>query len=625
MTFAKQFPASTTPSSAPAFAKTSPLALPGRDDDPEPLPALGRLPREVIWNDEGTARLADALILMVDDEQLNAEMTGAFLLEAGYRSFLHTDRPEDAVALMRQQQPALVLLDLGMPKVGGVEILGAMREDPRLRHLPVIVMTSSTEDSVKLQALAAGAMDFLLKPVDPSELTLRIRNALAASAYRDYLAQHDALTGLPNKLRYRAAAVEVVAQAGQKGTTGALLHVGINGLGRINDALGRAVGDQLLQRVARRLASCVQTEADGELSSRDHAPALYRYDGDEFGILVPHLDGVPSAAAFISKLLEEGTVHFRRHGAPEVFVTCSIGVSVFPNDGTDVDVLMRNAGLALHHAKQSRLEHYEFFSPHFNEQALKRLDLGAELRGALARDQIELRFEPRVELASGRLSAAQALLHWKHPSGRIIEGDELMGLAGTSEMDVALTEWLFDQLRRQMREWKAGGLLPVPIGIKAPLAHIQPRELAHLVNAALLAGVDPALLCIELQQVAGLDDREAAIFAALRAKGVRFALDRFGSTAQVAHLRRLMVDELKIDASFTRELGRDEGVQAMLLGMGDLALRLRLTCVACGVDDARQMAFLRKHDWPQVQGRYLGEPLAGAQFAADWLEQRLSR
>jgi diguanylate cyclase (GGDEF)-like protein len=624
MPIAMQFPARRTFPIQPEFGASSTLVLAGRNDAPEP-PAFGRLPREVIWNDEGTARLADALILMVDDELLNAEMTGVFLAEAGYRRFLHTDRPEQALALMRQHAPALVLLDLSMPKVSGVEILAAMREDPHLRHLPVIVMTGSTEASVKLQALAVGAMDFLLKPVDPSELTLRIRNALAASAYRDYLAQHDPLTALPNKLRYRAAAQEVVAQAAANGTTGALLHVGIDGLGRINDALGRTVGDQLLQRVARRLASCVQTEADGELSSGRHNPTLYRYDGDEFAVLVPHLDGVPSAAAFITKLLEEGTVHFRRQGAPEVFVTCSIGVSVFPNDGTDVDVLMRNAGLALHHAKQARVEHYEFFSPHFNEQALRRLDLGAELRRALARDQIDLCFEPRIELASGRLSAAQALLRWKHPSGRIIEGDELMDLAGTSGMDVALTEWLFDQLRRQTREWKAGGLLPVPIGIKAPLAHIQPRDLAHLVNASLLAGVDPALLCIELQQVAGLDDREAAVFAALRAKGVRFALDRFGSTAQVAHLRRLMVDELKIDASFTRELGRDEGVQAMLLGMGDLAQRLRLTCVACGVDDAKQLAFLRKHDWPQVQGRYLGDPLTGAQFSTQWLERRLSR
>lgn len=579
-------------------------------------------PQDMLWRHRSVVGLSDAKIMMVDDEMLNIEMTQAFLMEAGYKHFVQTDEPENAVAMMRRELPGVLLLDLSMPKVSGLEILAMLREDPVLRHLPVIVLTSSTDPQVKLKALAMGAMDFLSKPVDPSELGLRIRNTLAASAYREYLGQHDALTGLPNKQRYRKDAADVLDEAKAGGHSGALLHIGVDALGRINDALGRVIGDQLLQRIAKRLASCVQTEAGGELSSDNHQPSLYRFDGDEFAVIVPYMEGVHSAAAFISKLLEDATASLHRQGAPELFVTCSIGVSVFPGDGLDADVLMRNAGLALRHAKQAGPHRYEFFSPQFNEMALSRLDLGAELRHAISRDEIELLYEPRVELGTGRIVGAQTVVRWKHGSGRVIEGDELMDLAGSSEMDVAITEWAFEQLRKHVKNWRAAGLQPVTLGVKASLANMQPRDLSHLVNAALSGGIEPRTLSLELQHVAALESlpaKEAAHIATLRKKGVRVALDRFGATASVAHLRKLMCDEIKIDASFMPDIERDPALQAMLLGMGDMAKRLRLNFVACAVDTPQQLAFLKKAGWDQGQGKVFGEPMAGLAFAARWL------
>lgn len=584
-------------------------------------------PQEMIWRHRSVSGLSEALIMMVDDEMLNIEMTQAFLTEAGYKHFVQTDQPEHAVSMMRKQLPGVLLLDLSMPRVSGLDILAAMREDSVLRHVPAIVLTSSTDPQVKLKALALGAMDFLSKPVDPSELGLRIRNTLAASAYREYLSQHDALTGLPNKQRYRQVAAEVLAQAKARGDSGAFLHVGVDALGRVNDALGRIVGDQLLQRIAKRLASCVQTEAHGELASEQHNPTLYRFDGDEFAVLVPYMDSIHNAAAFINRLLEDSSVGFHRQGAPEIFVTCSIGVSVFPNDGEDPDMLMRNAGLALRHAKQQGPHRYEFFSPRFNEQALSRLDLGAELRHAISRDEIELLYEPRVELATGRVLAAQTIVRWKHArSGRVVQGDELMDLASTSEMDVALFEWVFEQLRKHARNWRAAGLQPVPTSVQASLANMNPRDLAALVDDALAGGLDPRFLVLDLQHVSALDSlssREQAAMMGLRKKGVRLALDRFGAGASVAHLRKLDCDELKVDESFLRDLDQDASVQAMLLGIGDFARRIRLNCVACGVQTPAQLAFLKKNGWEQGQGALFGEPLSGLNFAAKWLARGL--
>ena len=573
------------------------------------------------WPHGSVAGLAQSLIMMVDDEMLNIEMTQAFLMEAGYRHFASTDAPETAVDTMRRQPPGVLLLDLSMPRVSGLDILEAMRADAVLRHVPVIVLTSSTDPQVKLKALSMGAMDFLSKPVDPSELALRLRNTLTASAYRDYLRQHDALTGLPNKQRLRRDVDEVLASARSEGRGAALLLVGIDGLGRVNDAMGRASGDQLLQRIGKRLAACVQTEVGGELGVGAWNPTLYRFDGDEFAVIVPHLEGVPSAAAFISKLLDDAAVSFRRRGSPELFVTCSIGVAVFPGDGTDAELLTGNAGLALRHAKQAGAHRYEFFSPHFTRQAQNRLDLSAELRHAIGRDELELTYAPRMELSTGRVLAAQGVLRWKHASGRVVEGDELMELARASEMNVGLFEWVLERLRLSLRNWRGAGLQPVPIGIGVSLANLRLTEMSHLVAAAIAGGLEPRHLTLELQHLGGearLPDAEARSIVALRRKGVRLSLDRFGASTSVAHLRMLKWDEIKIDASLAQELD-DATSEAMLLGIGDLARRLGLACVACGVDTAPRLAFLRKNGWQQGQGRHFGAPLGAVAFAAQWL------
>ncbi|MDB5901053.1 MAG: cph2 5, partial [Ramlibacter sp.] len=273
-----------------------------------------------LWRHRAAVGMREPLIMMVDDEPLNIEMTQAFLLDAGYSNFAHTSEPTQAIALMRRDVPGILLLDLSMPGIGGLDILAQMRADALLRHVPVIVLTSSSDPQAKLKALALGAMDFLSKPVDVSELGLRIRNTLATSAFREYLSQHDALTSLPNKLQYRKMAQEVLEHALKDGSSGAFIHLGVDRLGRVNDALGRAAGDRLLQRMAKRLASCVQTEADGPLGSEQHDPRLFRFDGDEFAIIIPQLAGMHTVAAFINKLLQDAVIPFSVRGAADLMV-----------------------------------------------------------------------------------------------------------------------------------------------------------------------------------------------------------------------------------------------------------------------------------------------------------------
>lgn len=578
---------------------------------------------ELPWAHRSACALGESPVLVVDEPGPDLDTTRSFLAALGYRCVAHAKHPAEALAAMRREPPRLMLLAMRAPGLWGMTLLSAMREDAVLRHVPVLVVDATGDERAAQRALAAGAADCLPFPVAASELALRLRNLLAAHAYRDYLGQHDPLTGLPMKAAFRQAVAQVMAEATAGDHAGALLLVGTDALGQVNDALGRMVGDQLLQRIAKRLGSCVQTEAGGELSSERHDPTVFRVDGDEFAIIVPRMDGGHGVASFINKVLEDGTATLHPHGGPELFVTCGIGVSVFPRDATDPESLLRHAGLALRHAKQGGPHRYEFYSPGFGKEAQRRLDLSAELRHAVRRDQIELLYEPVIDLASGRVVGAQTVLRWRHGSGQAIEGDELMDLAGRSEMDVALTEWAIDHARRHVRNWRVAGLQPVPLAIKASLAHMQARDLIHLLQAAISSGIDAGLLSLDLQQaddMAALTAKDQAAIASLRRKGVRLILDRFGGRrGTLGHLRQLPYDELKVDGMLLQGVESDPFLQAMLLGINDLAKRLRLASVACGVDTPQKLDFVRKHGWDRAQGAWFGESQDGLAFAAKWL------
>jgi diguanylate cyclase len=582
-------------------------------------------PSKAAWGQRSGGGVADALIMMVDDELLNIEMTQALLEEAGYRHFVSTHEPETAIPTMLAKPPSVLLLDLSMPKVDGMEILDAMRADPVLCHIPVIVMTGTTDAQVKLQALSKGAMDFLQKPVDPSELTLRIRNTLAAAAYRDVLAYHDPLTGLPNRPRYLQALKSGLAAAAADGYPGALLHVGIDDFSAIHDALGRVAVDHLLKRIGTRLVNCVETEADGALSNERGNPTLYCVHGGEFAIFIPCLYNVEMAAGFISKLLEAAATSFNSGGAQEIFVTCSIGVAVFPDDGLDPDVLMNNAELALRHAKESGKQSYEFFSPDLNKRAMKKLSVGADLRRAFSRDELELLYQPRIDLVSGKLKGAESVVRWNQSQGRLLQGDSLLELAATSEMSLVMAEWVLDQLLQQTQAWRKAGYGIVPLGVNVSLRRLPLAQLMESVRNAIKAGLRPEFLCLELHEASTLDSRREDVQSLLGLKqmGVRLALDHFGAGhSSLIQLRRFPIDEIKVDPLFFDKIEDNKDNAAIVTAMIAMARSLGLTFVATGITTPAQLAFLKAQHCDQCQGSFLDEPMTASEFALKWLPHK---
>jgi diguanylate cyclase (GGDEF)-like protein len=577
-------------------------------------------PEQMVWAPESLSGLTEAAIMMVDDEPLNIEMTQAFLEDAGYRQFVSTHQSEHAMDLLRSKRPSLLLLDLSMPRVSGMQILALMRDDPELRHIPVIVLTSTHDPHVKLQALSLGAMDFLSKPVDPSELALRIRNTLAATVYRDYLAQHDPLTTLPNKLRYKEAVKAVLARPTQRRKKGALIHIGVDKLASVNDAMGRAVGDQLMQRIGKRLASCVETEAADTGGQGDDKPTLYRFDGDEFAVLVPEMDDIETTAGFINRLLDAATTSFNRGGAQEIFVTCSIGVAVFPDDGDALDALVTNAGLAMRHAKDSGRHTYEFFSSDLNEKAMRSLSRGADLRMAFTRNQVEVLYQPRLHTRTGRLAGAQAVVHWRHASGEVFEGDAILRMAATAEMSMALAEWTLHQLRDQTKAWRAAALRLPRVGLPVSLDMLSLPQLFDMLRKGIRAGLQPQYLGVEFH--GGKDvvptPEQLETIAGLKKMGIRFVLDRFGGPdSSLLQLARLPVDEVKLHQQFFPA----EGPAPAALAAATLAMAkgLGLRTVACNIGDERQLAQLEDRHCDEYQGTLAGPPMKAAAFTKMWL------
>lgn len=579
-------------------------------------------PANKVWGSDRMSGLTNATIMMVDDEQLNIDMTQALLMDTGYAHFISTDKAEEAVELMRTKLPSLLLLDLSMPKVSGMEILHIMRNDALLRHVPVIVLTMAQDPQVKLQALTLGAMDFLSKPVDPSELALRVRNTLAATLYRDYLAQHDPLTSLPNKLRYKEDVKAALARPDRNKRKGALIHIGVDHLGRVNDAMGHAVGDQLMQRISKRLASCVDAESAAAPGGLEDRCALYRFDGDEFAVLLPGMENVTTAASFINRLLDAAATTFNRGGTQEIFVTCSIGVAVFPDDGCEVDILVTNAGLAMRDAKRAGRHTYEFFAADLNEKAVRSLNRGADLRIAFTRNQVELLYQPRVHTGAGTLTGAQAVPRWHHPTGEVFEGDALLDMAVTPEMSMALTEWMLQQVGEETRKWRAADLSPPRVGVTIGLAKISMAQVCDALRDAIRGGLQPQYLAVEFRGGGAIDlaapDLEALV--GFKKMGVRFVLDWFGGPdAPLLQLRQLPYSEVKMHPLFFQLTGTSSNSASLVAATVGMTRNLGLRCVATGIENTDQVALLQGNLCDEYQGPLVGAAVAAPTFANSWL------
>jgi diguanylate cyclase (GGDEF)-like protein len=569
---------------------------------------------------DGIHETIEAKVMIVDDEALTIEVLQTFLEEAGYKHFVSTTEPSEAIALLQVERPDILLLDLMMPGITGFDILTAMRGDEALQHLPVLMLTASSEPEAKLRALDLGVTDFLAKPVDPSELALRLRNTLAAKAYRDRLAHYDALTGLPNRKRFVDRVNWALAQSERQGTHGAILQVGLDRFKQVNEALGPAVGDSLLCAVAVRLQECVR---DGDVVARalahDARPVVSRLGGDEFTVLLPAITEPHRAATVARRILEVMTPPFQVMGQ-ELFVTCGIGIAVFPGDGNADDAILNSAGVALRHAKAQGRHVHHFYSRELNAQSRSRLSLEGELRRVLDRGQMEIFYQPKVDLRNSQLTGAEALIRWRHPDRGLVSPGEFIPLAEEAGLIVPLGEWVLSQTCRQIRLWLSAGLTPPPISVNVSSQQLRQGRLAQSVRSALdAAAIDAGYLTLELTESSIMENARENIstLAELKQTGIKISIDDFGTGySSLSYLKRFPLDELKIDRSFVIDVEADADGSAIVVAIIAMAHSLGLRVVAEGVETAGQREFLRLHGCDECQGYLFDRPIPADAFGA---------
>ena len=590
---------------------------------------------------------SDALVMMVDDEPINLEVTQIYLEDAGYSRFVSTDDPTKTLDFLEIERLDVLLLDLMMPGMSGFDILRELREQNILKDIPTIVLTSSHDSGTKLKALELGATDFLPKPVDPSELTLRVRNTLSVKAYRDRLANYDLLTGLPNRRTFLDRIEWALQHAHQYNKAGAMLHIDIDGFKQINDALGPALGDDLLQIIAVRMSRCLRdTDTLEGMEINGPQPSLSRLAGDEFAVLLPVLAHANYAAEIAERVLDAIAKPVSLSGH-DLRMTCSIGLSTFPDDGLDSDAIVKNAGAAMHHAKRQKVHSFQFYASELNASALHQLNLGHQLREAIENKQLRLFYQPTSDAHTGAICGCEAFIRWEHPQRGMIGPDVFIPIAEESGLIDEIGEWVLRTACTQSVEWRASGLPTYPISVNVSSHQFRQQRLAGTLREILEeTGADPSLLIIEITEGVLLENAEnnIKILDEIRSIGIKLSMDDFGTGySSLSYLHSFPLDELKVDRCFVEQIKEPGDKSAIIRAIIAMAHSLGLTVVAEGVetplqleciDPARlegmltvaegvetplQLEYLQSQGCDEYQGFIVSRPVPADEFAARFL------
>jgi diguanylate cyclase (GGDEF)-like protein/PAS domain S-box-containing protein len=431
--------------------------------------------------------------------------------------------------------------------------------------------------------------------------------AKAMTLQMAHSAQHDFLTGLPNRMLFGDRVKQAISTATRHSKKVAVMFLDLDGFKGVNDTLGHSVGDRLLKSVAERLVHCVRG-----------SDTVSRQGGDEFVVLLAAIEQAEDAAITARRILQAvaESHSIDRH---EVHVAISIGISIFPDDGFDSETLIASADIAMYQAKEIGGQNYQFFRAAMNLRAVQRQSIEESLRQALEREEFTVHYQPKINLTSGEITGAEALLRWTHPTRGPVSPAEFIPVAEDCGLVVPIGRWLLREVCRQVRSWAAHGL-PMPrISVNISALEFRNENLVQNVFAILReAGLAPECLELELTEGALMKHVESTqpILNTLRAAGVQIAVDDFGTGySSLGYLRKLPIDALKIDRSFIRQISRAAPETTMVTALISMGHNLKLRVIGEGVETREEMAFLHSHQCEEAQGYYLSPGVPGAEFA----------
>lgn len=530
---------------------------------------------------------------------------------------IHAERLEAAVQLLGEGSFDLVLLDLGLPDAQGLEAFDSILE--AAGETAIIVMSGRQEDVLAIETVQRGAQDYLVKGRESiRSLTRAIRNAIGRNQARQsirHLAFHDGLTGLPNRRLFRYVLSRAVVKARRDGKRFTLFFLDLDNFKTVNDKYGHGAGDALLRATAQRLGEATR-ESD----------TVARLGGDEFALVCPDTAGPEDVAVLVRKILRSLRAPVALSGRT-LKTSASIGAALYPDDGEDPEDLLCHADASMYLAKQQGGNRFQSGAPGEIALSNERADLGPALSRALDRAELEVRYQPQVDVRTGAIVGLEVLARWNHPRLGWIPPAEFIRVAEETGRIGDLGEWVLRIACLQGRDWLDAGIRLPRIAVNLSTLQLRQHDLRDRVQRIIAeSGLDPGLLELELTRGIRLEEREsAAALVGLKSLGVRIALDDFGrGTSGFSALKTCPIDTIKIDPLFVRGLGVSSTDESLVLAMIDVSHELGKRVTAEGIESARQLDFLRRHFCDRAQGNFFSPPLT-ARAVGPLLGKRLGR
>jgi diguanylate cyclase (GGDEF)-like protein len=550
-------------------------------------------------------------VLLIEDNPGDARLIREMIAEDPDAPFdlAVADRLASGLEHLERHPAGLVLLDLSLPDSLGLETF--TRVYSHSPGVPVIVLTGTDDATVALKAVQSGAQDYLVKGKLDRELLVRaMQYSIERRRYQlqiEHQANYDALTGLPNRtLLHDRLRQAVYAQRNVRAI--AVVCIDLDHFKFVNDSLGHSAGDEMLKRMAERFRSVLR---DGD--------TVARLSGDEFVLILNDQNNEEVVFRAMQRIAQRVCEPMNIAGK-DLYITCSAGVSLFPQDGPDVETLLKNADVAMYRAKEAGRNNFQFFTTEMNELVNERLQLEASLRGALERREFLLHYQQKVNLKTGAIFGSEALLRWNHPEWGLVRPARFIPVAEETGLIVQIGEWVVEEACRQYRAWQDEGLEPGAVSVNLSARQFRQEGLVRAASRILVeTGLDPSALEMEITESMVMHNAEAAIavLQGLKSLGITLSVDDFGTGySSLAYLKDLPIDTLKIDRSFVREIrGGSETEGVLAQAIISLGHALDLKVIAEGVETDAQVRFLAKHRCDFVQGFYYGEPVPPADFA----------
>jgi diguanylate cyclase (GGDEF)-like protein/PAS domain S-box-containing protein len=513
-----------------------------------------------------------------------------------------------AEAIGRQSAEVLHLVDAANRALAANPMEQAIRENKTVALASNCVLIRRDGDESAIEDSAAPIHDRRGQVTGAVMVFHDVSAARAQSARMEHLAQHDALTDLPNRVLLNDRLEQAIGLANRHGKSLALLYLDLDRFKHVNDSLGHAVGDNLLKSVALRLTNCVRG-----------TDTVSRQGGDEFVIMLSELLHVEDASGCAEKILRAIQLPYLIDGE-EINITASIGIAVYPADGIGPEALLRNADLAMYEAKEHGRNNSQFFRIDLNSNATERQSLNSSLRHAIQRDEFTLQYQPIMNLSTGLIAGAEALIRWQHPTRGVIAPTEFISIAEESGLIVPIGRWVLREACRQARAWQDEGLPDIRLAVNISAVELRSKDFVDGVKTVLAdTKFDPRRLELELTETFLMQDSTstADVLGALKELGLKLALDDFGTGySSLTYMRRFPIDTLKIDRSFVRNLSTHADDASIVSAVINMGRSLHMSVVAEGVETSEQVQFLQEHACPEAQGFCFSRPLNAGKFAA---------